>query len=173
MENNNKNSNPTFSRQSSSPSSPSLPPLPLPPFRGIFCVPRRPREGSALRGTWGAWGRIAREVETTILREPRLITPGASLAGGDQEQSKCQTAARSHPSGAIRLSPFAGRSGRSGRSGEVQVVDRGFRSPEDLPPPDSQFLRVARDKRFQEVPRQDPELPSRHVSWEDRGRAAV
>lgn len=171
MENNNKNSNPTFSRQSSFPRSPSLPPLPLPPFWGIFCVPKRPMEGPALRtGLGGFRGALHGRLGQPSSGEPRLITPGASLAGGDQEQSKCQTAARSHPSGAIRLSPFAGR---SGRSGEVQVVDRGFRSPEDLPPPDSQFLRVARDKGFQEVPRQDPELPSRHVSWEDRGRAAV
>lgn len=128
-------------------------------------------EGPALRtGLGGFRGALHGRLGQPSSGEPRLITPGASLAGGDQEQSKSQTAARSHPSGAIRLSPFAGR---SGRSGEVQVVDRGFRSPEDLPPPDSQFLRVARDKGFQEVPRQDPELPSRHVSWEDRGRAAV
>lgn len=63
-------------------------------------------EGRALRGAWGGWGRIAPEVGTTLPPEPGLITPGASLARGDQEQSQRQTAPRSHPSGASQLSPF-------------------------------------------------------------------
>lgn len=73
------------------------------------------------------------------------------------------------PSGGPHFS--RGRSGCSGRSGEVRVAD--LRVHRLSPPPDSRLLRAARDKRFQEVLRQDPELPSRHVSWEDRGWAAV
>lgn len=64
-------------------------------------------EGPALRtGLGGFRGALHGRLGQPSSGEPRLITPGASLAGGDQEQSKCQTAARSHPSGAIRLSPL-------------------------------------------------------------------
>lgn len=99
-------------------------------------------EGRALRGAWGGWGRIAPEVGTTLPRDPGLITPGASLARGDQEQSQRQTAPRSHPSGASQLSPFC--EGAPGALAKFGFVDRGFRSSEDLPPPDSLFLRVAK-----------------------------
>lgn len=75
---------------------------------------------------WGRGGGHCTRGWTAILREPGLIILGDSLARGNQERSRCQTAARSLPSGAIRLFPHPPFSQWGpGCSGKVRVEDPG------------------------------------------------
>lgn len=123
MENNNKKLRPNLFPTEFLPSIPFTLPSSLAILLGHLLRSEEAHGGSGAARGWGL-GSHCTGVWTALPGEPELITLGDSLARGDQKRSRCETGARSHPSGPPGCTPLFARALRA-LWREVRVADPG------------------------------------------------